>query len=151
MPRPRKEGPSPMLSTVSTTPCSYVAVSRSDTHRSGLFEPWKYLWSTSIPRCKFRAASKCVSPLLNHLSLLALQKDAPQYRTAFAACIALAAVWLASVILHTLQYVWSNKRIEKARAETDVAEWKNPEALADAAPEKLVRDSQALKFVKYFW
>lgn len=76
-------------------------------------------------------------------------KDAPQYRTAFAACIALVAIWLSSVILHTLQYVWSNKQIDKARAQTDVEEWKNPEALTE--PEKLVRDGKALKYVKYYW
>ncbi|KAK9897321.1 MFS general substrate transporter [Cystobasidium minutum MCA 4210] len=48
-------------------------------------------------------------------------KDAPQYRTAFAACIALAAVWLTSVGLHTIQYAWSNKRLAKKQAAASAA------------------------------
>lgn len=74
--------------------------------------------------------------------LLVFQKDAPQYRTAFAACIALSAVWLTSVGLHTIQYAWSNRRLEK--------KWAVEAGTLDQS-EKSVDQKLASRPAKFFW
>lgn len=63
----------------------------------------------------FRAvrSAACVSHCIFYCKAdtILIQADAPLYRKAWAACLALGALWLASTIFQTVQYKLSNRRI----------------------------------------
>ncbi|KAI4867270.1 MFS general substrate transporter [Hypoxylon rubiginosum] len=65
--------------------------------------------------------------------------DAPLYRRAWAACLSLGAVWLATIIVQTLLFKWSNRRFAKKVREDPLAE-------ADA----LYTDRGGKKY-RYYW
>ncbi|XXH00181.1 hypothetical protein Hte_006523 [Hypoxylon texense] len=73
------------------------------------------------------------------VGLIALYSDAPLYRRAWAACLALGAVWLTTIIVQTLLLKWSNRRFAKKVHE-------DPSVEADA----LYTDRGGRKY-RYYW
>ncbi|KAI1390999.1 MFS general substrate transporter [Hypoxylon trugodes] len=65
--------------------------------------------------------------------------DAPLYRRAWAACLALGAVWLATLIIQTLLFKWTNRRFAKKVYE-------DPSLEAEA----LYTDRKGRKY-RYYW
>jgi hypothetical protein len=63
-------------------------------------------------------------------------KDAPLYRTAWSACIGLAASWLALTIVQQIQYIISNKKKAARWDAMSETEQKEYVASANAAGEK---------------
>lgn len=65
--------------------------------------------------------------------------DAPLYRKAWIACLALAGIWLASVIGQTIAFKWANQKYAKRPGDNE-----------DKEAEELFEDRKGRKFL-YYW
>lgn len=77
--------------------------------KSRLLKSRWYLWKSSLQRSKYPRGNHLIN-IRRKRTNVPFQSDAPLYRKAWVACLALAAVWLTMLVVQTGLFTWYNRR-----------------------------------------